>query len=112
MNATDTLAERDTGKRVVTTDGTVLGRIARVEGEAAYVLPRRGTSRGCDSWIAPSWDEREPVRLDERAVVGVGDTAVVVEPRGATQEGPTEGDEADGTGSSREERSTDLPGTG
>lgn len=77
---TDTLGTGDRGKRVVTTDGSVLGRVASVDGDAVYVRPRRGLLGGTDSWIAPSWDEREPLRLDERAVVGVGDTAVVVEP--------------------------------
>ena len=67
------------GKRVVTTDGRRLGWATRGADDALYVVAEPGLLRGCDSWIAPSWNERDRFRLDDRAVVGVGEATVVLD---------------------------------
>ncbi|MFC7068768.1 hypothetical protein [Halobaculum lipolyticum] len=67
------------GKRVVTTDGHRLGWATRGTDDALYVTPDPGLLRGCDSWIAPSWRERDRFRVDDRAVVGVGEATVVLD---------------------------------
>lgn len=79
------------GKRVVTTDGHRLGWATRGSDDALYVTPDPGLLRGCDSWIAPSWHERDRFRVDDRAVVGVGEATVVLDPGGG------DGDAGDGT---------------
>jgi len=74
-------AER--GNRVVTTDGTPIGRVARVDDDGLYVHPDPGLLLGCDSWLVPSWTESEEHRVEAGRVVGVGDATVVLEPDGA-----------------------------
>lgn len=77
----------DRGKRVVTTDGSAVGTLVRVEGERAYVLPdaeqtrsRRGQSGG---------EERSTITIDRRAVEeSTNEVVRLVEETNPAQESP------------------------
>lgn len=68
----------DTGKRVVTAAGDVVGEVDRVKGGKAYVKPEPGLLDGHGSAISRPWVGVEPLPLDERQVESVTDEAVVL----------------------------------
>ena len=74
------LQSEDEGKRIVGPDGTVIGSVATVRGDTAYVRPKSGLLKGWSSWICDPQCDGELFRLDSGAVVGVGEGAVVVDP--------------------------------
>lgn len=65
-------------KRLVTTTGLPIGWARRGGDDEWYVRPKPGLLRGCDSWIAPSWRDREHLTLDATAIVGEGAATVVL----------------------------------
>ncbi|MFC7137825.1 hypothetical protein ACFQRB_18030 [Halobaculum litoreum] len=75
---TNTEPDTDTPKRAVTSDGHPLGWASRGDDGALYLHADPGLLRGCDSWIAPSWDDRARFRVDDDAVAGVGEATVVI----------------------------------
>ncbi len=72
------LCSEDEGKRVVTTDGVVVGSVARVAPGCVHVEPRSGLLAGYGSWLHSPWCSATPFRLDGRAVARVTDETVVV----------------------------------
>lgn len=71
---------RDVGKRVVTADGDVIGRVESVRSGTAYVRPREGLLDGYGSWVTSCWDDHEQFTLDERVVDRIGENVIRLEP--------------------------------
>lgn len=69
----------DEGKRVVTTDGSVVGSVVEIRDGEAYVLPRPGLLDGCGSWITGTWSEKRAFSLDQRNVDAVREDEVVLD---------------------------------
>lgn len=67
------------GKRVVTAEGDVVGRVARVREGAVYVTPRPGLFNGYGPRLANSWPTGESFELDEQQIQAVDDERVVLE---------------------------------
>jgi hypothetical protein len=78
------LRSEDEGKQIVGPDGMVIGSIAAVEDERAYVRPKSGLMEGWSSWICGPQCEEKSFPLDNGAVLDVTDGTVVVEPREAS----------------------------
>lgn len=79
MNAIHRLDSTDEGKRVVTTNGDVIGEITRIHDGDAYVAPRSGLVCGLGSWIACPWDETEQFVLDRDRIARVADEEIVLD---------------------------------
>jgi hypothetical protein len=69
----------DRGKRVVTSEGVVIGIVDRIEDGEAYVRPKRGILGGCGSWITDPKTVLETFPLDRQAVAAVTDTEIHLE---------------------------------
>jgi len=71
----------DRGKRVVTAEGYVIGRIDHVEDGEAYVRPKPGLLGGCGSWITDPKTRLRTVPLNRRAVAAITATEIRLEER-------------------------------
>ena len=69
----------DRGKRVVTSEGDVIGLVERIEDGEAYVRPKRGILGGCGSWITDPKTAVETFPLDRRVVAEITDTEIHLE---------------------------------
>lgn len=67
------------GKRVVTAEGDVVGRVARVREGVVYVTPRPGLFNGYGPRLVSSWPTGESFELDEQQILAVDDERVVLE---------------------------------
>jgi hypothetical protein len=74
------LRSEDEGKRIERPDGAVIGSVATVRGETAYVRPKSGLLKGWSSWICDPQCDGKLFPLDSGVVVGVEEGAVVVDP--------------------------------
>lgn len=65
----------DEGKRIVTTDGEVVGAVENIRNGVAYVRPKRGLLGSCGSWISDAkMDEVLP--LDSREIAEITDSEI------------------------------------
>lgn len=65
----------DEGKRIVTTDGDVVGAVESIRDGVLYVRPKRGLLGSCGSWISDAKvDETFP--LDSREVAEVTEVEI------------------------------------
>lgn len=71
-----TLSAADDGKRVLTSDGELLGWLECTDDGTAFVRPRREYVTGYGSLLTGCWDRVDSFRLDESAVAAVEDRAV------------------------------------
>lgn len=70
------LRSNDEGKKLVTPDGSVLGRVTRIRDGTVYVRPKEGLLVGCGSWI--SCREDDTFELDCSQVRKITETAVLL----------------------------------
>lgn len=70
---------KDRGKRIVTSEGDVIGSVDRIEDGEAYVRPKRGILGGCGSWITDTKKAVRTFSLDRENVAEVTDTEIHLE---------------------------------
>ena len=68
----------DTGKPVVTTDGTVIGRVQEIRTGDAYVRPKEGLLEACGFWLANSIRSDDAFPLDQQRVESIEADRIVV----------------------------------
>ncbi|GAB7095430.1 hypothetical protein JCM30237_25830 [Halolamina litorea] len=78
-SAAPALTRADEGKRVVTTDGEVVGHIDRTEADGVFVRPRAELIAGYGSLLNSCWERMGSFRLDESAVTAVEEDAVRIQ---------------------------------
>lgn len=75
------LTTADDGKRVVTSDGRVVGWVKCTDDGTALIRPRPELVANYGSLLTSCWDPDDYFRLDESAVTAVEESAVRIQPR-------------------------------
>jgi hypothetical protein len=76
ITTTRTFTSNDEGKRIVTTDGDVIGSVVRIEAGDAHVRPKPELWEGCGSWIMGY--RCGAFRLNEEHVESITDERIII----------------------------------
>lgn len=68
----------DEGKRVVTSDGEIVGDVTRVTDETAFVTPATDVLTGLGPCLYDAWTRCTPFVLDPRQVDRIDSTVIVL----------------------------------
>lgn len=68
----------DVGKRVVTSDGELVGDVTRVTDDTAFVTPAEDVLKGLGPCLYDAWKRCTPFVLEPRQVDRIDSTAIVL----------------------------------